>query len=147
MLSVRLIVLPSPMKIARAAMVPATFWIRFWAIWIVVGPLSRKTAWAMPVGPASSVSIPSKMLYWISASLLTPFMLRPMAAFAVTEFVMVNPSTATLAALITITGIDPVGFDPTIVDSAGLPEMRPATGWPAWDPLRTTERGMKTFSG
>src|SRR5437588_6636230 len=135
------------MKIARAAVMPATFWIRFWAISILMGPLSRKTAWAMPVGPASSVLIASKMLYRIIASLLTPFMLTPMAAFAVTEFVMVNPSTVTLAALITITGIDPVGFDPAIVDSAGLPEMRPATGCPAWDPLRTTERAMKTFSG
>src|SRR5437763_14857430 len=108
------------MKIARAAMVPATFWIRFWAISILMGPLSRKTAWAMPVGPASSVLIPSKMLYWISASLLTPFMLTPMAAFAVTEFVMVNPSSVMLAALITISGIGPVGFDPTIVVFAGL---------------------------
>ena len=40
----------------------------------------------------------------------------------------------------------PVGMTPTMVDSAGPAEIRPAVGCPTWAPLRVTLRVMEMFS-
>src|SRR5688572_21839252 len=57
-----------------------------------------------------------------------------------------NPSMVTFAAWIVISAAGaPV---PVMVDSTnGVAKVRPATGFPAWAPLRMRDLGIITFSG
>src|SRR2546427_13229904 len=62
-------------------------------------------------------------------------------------FVSEKPSMVTFGAWIVISG-NGLRITPVMVDSTnGAAKVRPATGFPAWAPLRVRDLGTITFSG
>src|SRR2546425_12768588 len=98
-------------------------------------------AWVLPV--KDTPPIPSMMLLVISALLPTVLIRIPVAWLGL---VREKPSTVTLVAWIVISG-NGLRITPVMVDSTnGVPKVRPATGFPAWAPLRVRDLGIFTFS-
>src|SRR5258705_134199 len=96
-------------------------------------------AWVLPA--KDTPPIPSMMLLVISA--LSPAVLIRIPVLW-PGLVSEKPSMVTFTAWIVISGAEaPV---PVMVDSSTA-KVRPATGFPAWAPLRVRDLGIITFSG
>src|SRR2546428_12386258 len=103
-------------------------------------------AWAVPLELVSVVLIWSTKLLAITAPSPAVLTATPIAAPVVIAFLSVKPSILTIAALIRMTGLAPMGFAPFTVDSEGPPDTRRATEVPACAPLRVRVLVIVTFS-
>src|SRR6266850_119042 len=99
-------------------------------------------AWVLPLKDTPPIS--SMMLLVISA--LSPAVLIRIPVLW-PGFVSENPSMVTPLAWIVMSGAG-LRITPVMVDSTnGAAKVRPATGLPAWAPLRVRDLRIITFSG
>src|SRR6266850_218228 len=99
-------------------------------------------AWVLPLKDTPPIS--SMMLLVIRA--LSPAVLIRIPVLW-PGFVSEKPSMVTFVAWIVMSGAG-LRITPVMVDSTnGAAKVRPATGFPAWAPLRVRDLGIITFSG